>query len=284
METSNITTPLHIYHIVLCFCVRNCAQYLPNIFQNIHILTEIADYKISCIFAYDNCTDDSEKLLNEYKISSKHDVYLKHIDNASHLRTVRIANARNACLDVLYNELENVSYHIMADCDDVNVHAWNIETINKYITNHDNDNWDCISFNRPFYYDIWALLIDDFKHHCWGFGMRSRTVLNAMRSYITNKLNDSTENSVYCMSAFNGFAIYKTEKFKDIRYDGTYNNMKSLITDAERENTIEILKNNYNIRRVSINPHKRDCCEHIFYHLSAANKNKCIIKISKLSI
>lgn len=284
METNNIAQIENVYHIVLCFCVRNCAEHLPNIFKNINRLTEINNYKISCIFAYDNCTDDSEKLLNEYKISSKHDVYLKHIDNASHLRTVRIANARNACLDVLYNELENVSYHIMADCDDVNVHAWNIETINKYITNHDNDNWDCISFNRPFYYDIWALLIDDFKHHCWGFGMRSRTVLNAMRSYITNKLNDSTENSVYCMSAFNGFAIYKTEKFKDIRYDGTYNNMKSLITDAERENTIEILKNNYNVRRVSINPHKRDCCEHIFYHLSAANKNKCIIKISKLSI
>jgi hypothetical protein len=172
----------------------------------------------------------------------------------------------------------------MADSDDVNAHVWNIDTINKYITNYDNDNWDSISFNRPWYYDLWALLIDDFKHHCWGFSSNSNRVVNTMRSYVANKLNNSTENSVYCMSAFNGFAIYKTEKFKGILYDGTYNNMKSLITDAERENTIQMLKTNYNMRRISINHRYQECCEHIYYHLSAASKNNCIIKISKLSI
>ena len=278
-------TPLEYkYHIAICFCVRNCSAYLERIFQNIKLLTDNATYKISSIFVYDNCTDASEQLLHEFKTNSNHDVYVKHIDNTSRLRTVRIATARNTCLDLIYNELTEVSHHIMADCDDINVHSWNIDTIHKYITNYDNDDWDCISFNRGGYYDIWALLIDEFKHHCWGFGQKSRTVVNAMRSYIVDKLDNSTENSIYCLSAFNGFAIYKTEKFKEIRYDGTYNNMKLLITDDEREKTLQLFKDKYGIAHIHIDHCKPECCEHIFYHLSAARKNKCIIKISKLSV
>jgi hypothetical protein len=282
-EVDNII-PECKYHIAICFCVRNCSTYLERIFQNIKLLTDNATYKISCIFVYDNCTDSSEQLLHEYKTNSNHDVYLKHIDNTSRLRTVRIATARNACLDVIYYELTAVSHHIMADCDDINVHSWNIDTINKYITNDDNDDWDCISFNREGYYDIWALLIDDFKHHCWGFGKKSRNIVNTMRSYIVDKLNNSTENSIYCLSAFNGFAIYKTEKFKEIRYDGTYNNMKLLITDDEREKTLQLFKTKYGIAHIHVDHSKQECCEHIFYHLTAAHKNKCIIKISKFSV
>ena len=280
----NEMLPEYKYHIAIGFCVRNCGRYLHKIFQNIQLLTDNNEYKISCIFAYDNCTDDSEQLLNEYKTNSNHDVYLKHINNTSPLRTVRIATARNACLDVIYNELTEVSHHIMADCDEINVHRWNIDTIHNYITNYDNDDWDSISFNRRGYYDIWALLIDEFKHHCWGFGRKSSTVVNTMRSYIINKLDHSTENSIYCLSAFNGFAIYKTEKFKEIRYDGIYNSMKSFITDDERENTIQAFKTNHGIDHIQIDNHKRECCEHIFYHLSAARENKCIIKISKFSV
>jgi hypothetical protein len=282
-EVDNIHTECK-YHIAICFCVRNCGTYLERIFQNIKLLTDNCEYKISSIFVYDNCTDNSEQLLNEYKTNSNHDVYVKHIDNTSRLRTVRIANARNACIDLIYNELTSVSHHIMADCDEINVHSWNVETIHKYIKNYDNDDWDCISFNRDGYYDIWALLIDDFKHHCWGFGRKSRTVVNTMRSYIINKIDTSTENSIYCLSAFNGFAIYKTEKFKDVRYDGTYNNMKSFITDDERESTLQLFKTKYGIDHIQIDRSKQECCEHIFYHLSAMQKNNCIIKISKFSV
>ena len=284
MDKVNNIPPEYKYHIAICFCVRNCSTYLERIFQNIKLLTDNTTYKISSIFVYDNCTDSSEQLLHEYKTNSNHDVYLKHIDNTSRLRTVRIATARNACLDVIYNELTNVSHHIMADCDDINAHSWNIDTIHKYITNYDNDDWDCISFNREGYYDIWALLIDEFKHHCWGFGKKSRNIVNTMRSYIIDKLNNSTENSIYCLSAFNGFAIYKTEKFKEIRYDGTYNNMKLLITDDERENTLQLFKTKYGIAHIHIDHSKQECCEHIFYHLTATQKNKCIIKISKFSV
>ena len=131
---------------------------------------------------------------------------------------------------------------------------------------------------------IIIIIVYSILHHCWGFGDKSSDVVHAMRRYIINKLNNSAENSIYCLSAFNGFAIYKTEKFKEIRYDGTYNNMKSLITDEERENTIQAFKTKYGIADIVIDHANLECCEHIFYHLSAAHKNKCIIKISKFSV
>ena len=53
----------------------------------------------------------------------------------------------------------------MIDGDNRNTHRWNTDVINKYIENFDNDNWDCITFNRKHYYDWWALLIgQDFEH------------------------------------------------------------------------------------------------------------------------
>ena len=50
-----------------------------------------------------------------------------------------------------------------------------------------------------------------------------------MKKDITNKLNNlkkTSQNSIQCLSAFNGFSIYKTQKFKGILYDGLYKNIK----------------------------------------------------------
>ena len=54
----------------------------------------------------------------------------------------------------------------MLDADNVNVKPWNLNNIKKYLKN---DNWDSLSFNRDRYYDIWALLYENFKYHCWGY-------------------------------------------------------------------------------------------------------------------
>jgi len=285
------------YNIVLCFCVRNCAVYLNDIYKNIKLLSDNNNYNISCIFVYDNCNDKSAESLYKYAYNSDNiNVYIEKIENTSNQRTVRIAKARNTCLDILYNKIKNVDFHIMIDCDDVNQKKWNVEIINKYINNFDNDNWDCISFNRDDYFDIWALLIDDFKHHCWGFGKHSRYIVSIMQKYIVSKLNDSNTNSIQCLSAFNGFAIYKTRKFKDIKYDGLYSNMHNLITDKERQQTVQLCReiyqrdiDNNQLDENSNSLHdcngwRGECCEHIFYHLSAIQQNGCIIKISKFKL
>ena len=282
-----------VYHIAFCCPVRNCAKYLPYIFRNISLLRENNNYKISCIFCYDHCTDNTESLLFDYQKIYKEDTYISIIDNEHPLRTVRISNARNECINILYTKLTNVDYHIMIDCDDVNMYKWDIRLINNYINNFDDDDWDCITFNRRPFYDMWAVLIDHYKHHCWGFGKNSKKAISLMKRYIHTKLRTVKNcNSIYCISAYNGFAIYKTPKFINIRYNGLYSNIKKVITDKEREDTFKYFRENHKIeiyendgsgqldnRKANIDD--ECCCEHIYYHASAIKQNNCIIKISK---
>ena len=269
-------------NIALCFCVRNCEKYLPAIFKNIDLFKTL-DVNVYSIFAYDNCKDQSEKLLFDYKELNKDNVIIINVENNIGYRTERIAKARNSCLDVIYNKLKDISFHIMIDSDDRCSKKWDVNIINKYLNNFDNDNWDCISFNRKDYYDIWALLDHDIKEHCWGFGKNSNNVIRYMKHKIKNRFNNKT-NSINVISAFCGLCIYNTKRFKGFHYDGLYKNFKELITDEERNKTIENLKNvglNIKLSPSNLRPgNSNECCEYLYYHLSAFKEGR-IIKISK---
>ena len=277
--------------IAACLCVKDCEKYLPSIFKNLDLLSKY--YTLSCIFVYDNCSDNSEQLIKQYKTESKHKVYIEKIVNNLSGRTIRIAKARNTCLDIVYNKIKTPDFHIMIDADDVNEKPWNINTINKYLQN-DNNEWDALSFNRTPYFDIWALLYDDIKHHCWGFGEHSKQIIDYMRKDISNKLKHSTTDNIKCLSAFNGFAIYKTKRFRGIKYNGLYKNIKHFINDQERKTTLNLFKDQINkdvdiIEPPILNPWKLSpkedfICEHIYYHLSAIKNNKCVKKISKFCL
>lgn len=267
-------------NVALCFCVRNCARYLPAIFENVERLRAL-NLKIFCIFVYDNCSDDSENLLLHYQ-TLNHNTIVKKITNNSHLRTVRIATARNVMLNIVYNELENISFHMMIDSDDKCSGTWNIEIIDKYLNNFDEDDWDSISFNRKNYYDIWALLYDDFKQHCYGYG-KFQDVVRLMREDVTKKLKECDSNSIKVWSGFNGFAIYKTERFRGFYYDGLYENFKRLVSDDEIKSSAQAVKDKF---KLDVSPGfvmGRECCEHLFYHMSASKKGRRI-KVSKLIV
>lgn len=279
-------------NIALCFCVRNCAQYLSKIFENIESVKKLDNINVYAIFVHDNCTDNSSAILNIYRIKNPTNVIVKSIRNNNPARTIRIAKARNACLDVVYNELKDIKYHIMIDADDVCAKNWNIKLLNDYLHNFDNDDWDTISFNRDKYYDIWALLFDKFRHHCWGFQRdQGGIIVRAMKKIISQKLSLCKSNSLEVLSAFNGFAIYNTLRFKGFTYDGSIKNTLPLFTQQERLDTESEFKklgiaakcnNNPNISSHSfLKP--EECCEHIYYHVTAHKAGRKI-KISKHKI
>jgi hypothetical protein len=291
-------------NIALCFAVKNCEKYLTKIFQNIEYVKTL-DFNIYSIFVFDNCNDHTEYLLNSYKNMNKNNnVIIKKIINDAPQRTVRIAKARNECLNTVYNELKDISFHIMIDSDDKGAVKWNIDTIDRYLNNFDNDDWDCISFNRtqhdpphPAYFDIWALLYDDFKHHCFGYGPEQRKtkhVLTAMRSGLFTKLKNTKGNSTDVISAFNGFAIYKTDRFKGFYYDGLIENFKKLITDTERDGSVKAFKKYFNLdvfwddgwnldEPIPDDQSPGQVCEHLFYHMTAHKAGRKI-KVSKYII
>ena len=207
----------------------------------------------------------------------------KRLENKSEKRTIRISKARNECLKCVYDELSGIKYHIMIDADDTNASQWNLAILDKYLTGSEDDDWDCMTFNRDHYYDIWALMFDDFRHHCWGFYHKSSMVVNVMRKAIAEKIANSKATEVEVLSAFNGFGIYKTARFKGLTYAGTYENVHELIADHERVQAQKRLSQKYHIN-VGVNIAKdQECCEHLYYHLQAVKKGRKI-KISKHKI
>lgn len=298
--------------LAICMVCRNCEKHLEKIFENLKQLEKYTPY---LIIEYDNCTDSTEYLIREYTKKIKMHVQIIGIkNNNSMFRTERIANARNACLDFL--DTIETDFHIMMDSDAINAGKWDIDIIDHYLSRHD---WDSISFNGDNsnettgdYYDKWALNIDDFRWHSWGFGNTSAFITLGLEKYITNKLNNNSE--VECHSAFNGFAIYRTRKFKGIRYKGLISqidpkffkksDINKSITFAEKlqdvidyvkktgsnvevhyplnseKNSSIIFKTYKNIQTI----YPDEICEHIYYHVSAKRKNGAIIKISSKNL
>ena len=270
--------------LVCCLCVRDCATFLPFIFNNLNSLSKCF-VRFKVVFVYDNCSDNSETLLNYYKHNSNFDVFvINNVNNNSPYRTVRISNSRNMCLNIVYDVIKDVDYHIMIDADDVNTNKWNIDLLLYYL-NSEIDNWDALSFNRKDYYDIWALLYGDYKYHCWGFGNLSNIVVDYMKNDIKNKLNKlkDKDDLFECFSAFNGFSIYKTKKFLNIRYDGYCSNFDTLLTPDKVINTLLVLRNNIN--KINLIIHKEtEVCEHLCYHINSIKCNNARIRISKESL
>lgn len=266
-------------NITCCLCIRNCEKFLPNIFKNLDSLNKKFN-NLSIIFVYDNCSDNTEKLLKEYTYTKKYNVFLiNNNTNTSPHRTQRIANARNKAIEFMYKTIKT-DFHFMIDADDVNCNEWNIDLIEKYLLI---DTWDSLSFNRPNYYDMWALLYGDFKHHCWGFKNNSVNVIEYMKKDIIDKLDNLKLDELFeCISAFNGFAIYRTPVFKNITYDGLYSNIKNVITDYERQKNLEILRKH--IPNLYIDENHIEICEHIFYHVNAIKQNNARIRISKFCL
>ena len=267
-------------NVACCLCIRNCAPFLPSIFENLTLLSKhFARFNV--IFVFDNCSDNSESLLLEFKKISMFTVYVFHnINNNECYRTCRIANSRNVCLDFVYNIIKDVDFHFMLDSDNVNVPKWNIPLIKRSLLRND---WDALSFNLHQYYDIWALIYGPIKHHCWGFNSYEKTVktIRFMEKDIAERLDLLDEDELFvCYSAFNGFSIYRTPIFKGCIYDGFYQNIKHFLSDEDRSNTIQYLSPLVGVD-LSINDSHPEICEHVFFHMSASMNNGARIRISK---
>jgi glycosyltransferase involved in cell wall biosynthesis len=269
--------------VVCCLSVRNCAKYLPKFFDNLTKLSKCFK-KFEVVFVYDNCNDNSEQLLNEYKSKSNHNVrIIDNINNTHPYRTVRIASSRNVCLDVVYNEIKDVDFHMVIDADDVNYCDWNIDLILYYL---EKDNWDALSFNRKSYYDIWALLLPEYMCHCWGFDIYSPNVITYLASKIVNNLDNlkDKDDLFECLSAFNGFALYRTPNFVGIKYNGYCTDFNNLLNKEDVTKSILRLRSELNINDLFIPSNHTECCEHLYYHLTAIRDNKVRVRVSKYMI
>jgi len=267
--------------IFVCGAVRNCEKHLDAVFHNIKRIIEIfKDFRI--IMAFDRSDDKTLLKLVQYKheYGEKMDIILNR-NPLSHIRTVNISNSRNSIIHNIRDKLNsgfNIAewkYFIMMDMDDVCSNYMDLEVITRALIK--SDKWDSVSFNRTDYYDLWALSIDSFVYSCWGWHNPTE-VVEIMRKYIVDKLDQtSLDDYLECQSAFNGFAIYKTEKFIDCDYDWRMPKKYMRLEDIQENR--RILGNRDSFSPLCTQTDEPDC-EHRAFHMMATAKNGARIRIT----
>jgi hypothetical protein len=261
---------------VFCGPVKNCAPYLSTVLNNIEKIGTLFDNFVIVLF-YDHSTDSSLQILKNYQKNNPK--LIIHINNNIYLsqyRTHRIAEARNYCLNEIRTKYPEYSYFIMMDFDDPNSKNCNIDVIKRALKRED---WDALSFNTsPAYYDIWGLSIYPY---CFSYNHFENNQLfyTIIQNYITFRLQNLNNNSLLpCISAFNGFAIYRTNKFLNCLYDGKINlNLvpSNYMAAHMKASNSKIVFNDYGHVKG-----KYEDCEHRALHVQAINKNNARIRIS----
>ena len=202
----------------ICGTVKNCAPFLEKVFKNIETIGKIFDdYKI--IISYDNSVDDSLAILRKFQHVYTEKLIL-HIgtEPLSEYRVYNIVKARNACLNVIREKLSDYEYFIMMDCDDVCANKVNLDVLARYLDANNSfiDKWDALSFITRPYYDVWA-----FSKYPYSYGCMHFKDWQAWGSFIEKIILETPPGELIpCLSAFNGFAIYKTNKFINCVYEG----------------------------------------------------------------
>jgi hypothetical protein len=249
----------------ICGTIKNIEKYLNKNLQNMELIGSLfEDYVI--ILYYDHSSDNTLQKIKDYQNKNNKLQIIINNDVPLHYRTHRIAKGRNECISMIKDKYSDYEYFVMMDCDDKCAYNMRLPLLKNYLTN--DNNWDSLSFNHPAgYYDSWALSKRPFVVSCHHFknpGLAQEIIERIIKKTPKDKL-------IQCLSAFNGFAIYKTEKFIDCVYDGTFR------LDYIPKNLI--LENIRAAGKIYISQDKEDC-EHRHFHFSAVFKNNARIMIS----
>jgi hypothetical protein len=267
--------------------VYQCEAYIDKVFCNIDQIKTAFD-DIHIIVSYDKCDDHTLlKLIHYKKTYSKYEICI-NTHPRSPVRTENISNARNRILDKIRGLLNTPEYDeqewthfIMMDFDDVCSDPIALPVLQQYLGVEWIDKWDSISFNREFYYDIWALSFEPFIYSCWGF-CDPLIVVYIIREEISRRLANLPKDQLFeCDSAFNGFAIYRCSKFIGCHYD--WHLPKHFISEAQMNHNIGALgfrQPKTPFHEISEEPD----CEHRHFHMQAKHEFGARIFISPLPL
>ena len=290
---------------VIGLCVYNNEPGLPSVLLNIvKIIESYLFEKITVVVFYDNSSDNSYSIMEVFKkkyesvcantfkmiivvnknsrnrnmrmdFGGGNNAISRVLDTG---RTARIAIARNGILHVIrgmHNRGFLNKYFIMMDSNEYAcVGQINIPTLRSALER--SDEWDSVSFNREAgYYDYWALSYDPYIYSIYHVVARDQTLHN-MREDFDKKIkyasasskNDKKYDFIPVYSSYNGFAIYKSNKFLNCSYSSNID--------------IKLFPKKLLPPQI-INKFTNDC-EHRKFHLEAIKKNKARIVVSPLSI
>ena len=287
---------------VIGLCVYNNEPGLPSVLSNIvKIMESNLFYKVTVVAFYDNSSDNSYSILETFKNKYESlcaDTFKMIIVNNTNSRkmrmdfgsgsnsvtrvldssrTARIALARNGILHVirgLHKKGFFIKYFIMMDSNEYAcVGQINIPTLCSALER--SDEWDSVSFNREAgYYDYWALSYDPYIYSIYHVMNKNETIHNIREDfekklkYANSKNDNKNYDFIPVYSSYDGFAIYKSDKFLNCSYSSNID--------------IRLFPKKLLPPKI-MNKFTNDC-EHRKFHLEAIKKNKARIVVSPLSI
>jgi len=260
-----------------CICgpVKNCAPYLKNVFENIERIGALFDdYKI--VLFYDRSTDNTLQILKNYSKQNDKLLFYVNKQRVSPFRTHNIAFARNWCHTFVKQNIEQYPFFIMMDFDDVNCKNVNPQILEKYLKRED---WDALSFQTsPNYYDIWGLSIWPycFSYNHFKDNDKNYTIIQRYVETLLSKLPPG--GLLPCISAFNGFAIYRTNKFLNTYYDGRVR--KDLVPPQNMRAHMAAAKSKFLYKTYVTVDGRYEDCEHRAFHIQARQNSQARIMIS----
>lgn len=261
---------MYIMKCCICGTVKNCGTYLDKIFLNMESIGSLfKEYVI--ILYYDHSKDNTLLKIQKYKdlYPDRFHYYINN-DTLVQERTINIAKGRNKCLDMIREKYNDFDYFIMMDCDDVCAGNFKKNVLLYYLLRND---WDGLSFNHPNgYYDVWALSKDPLFLGCNLFPNGPHIYMNYIKNIIQKTPLDAL---IPCFSAFNGFAIYRREKFLNCSYDGSLN---------YEYVPKKFIEKNISYTGKPIMTNLKEDCEHRRFHFQAIRDNNARIRISPLCI
>lgn len=262
----------------ICGTAKNCGKYLNKVIDNMHSIGQLFDTYEIIIYVDSSVDNTIEVLKSKSNESNKIKMYVNS-NPMSAYRTHNLAIARNFCLNYVLNNKNVYNYFIMMDCDDVNSKDINLHVLRNFVFERNNE-WDGLTFNTsPSYYDIWALSLYPY---CFSYNHFNENVknYNLIQYYVQKRLNQNKKNNslLQCMSAFNGFAIYKTEKYQHSYYDGRIR--LDLISKSELNAHKKISNSNLVFKKYITVDGRYEDCEHRAFHIQALKKNGARLMIS----
>ena len=172
-----------------------------------HLLNTLEDPKLGSVILYSDLISKNIFLsANSSPYSIIDDVYDHDI------RTFRIAMCRNTLLRKvaelisLKKERAEDVHFIMMDMDGVNDKQFNMTVFNE--VTRDLNLWQALSFNRPTYYDLWALRYKRIDINVWN-SKDPGAAIKVLQNDIKHELSSSDNPYFPVYSAFNGIAIYQ---------------------------------------------------------------------------
>jgi len=252
----------------ICGTVKNCGSYLDKILLNMEIIGSLFEEYVIILY-YDHSKDNTLFKIKKYKdLHPKRLHFYINNDKLFQERTVNIAKGRNKCLEMIREKYSSSDYFIMMDCDDVCSGNIKKNILHYYLSRND---WDGLSFNHPNgYYDVWALSKDPLFLGCNLFPNGEKIYMNYIKSIIEKTPLDSL---IPCFSAFNGFAVYRTNKFLNCSYNGELN-YNYIPKNCIEKNILFIGK--------PMRQNAKEDCEHRRFHFQAIQENNARIRISPL--